>query len=261
MPKFKTILSWLLVIVTVLLSFVLFPFFSSKLPQYIGNKYYHDVYKPRTINTTKYIDEIFPWQYYDESKTALYQDFDVIDAMEKQAESFLLTTMFMDMNISLDFSQYVEESDSNYLYVHDYKLIVDNKEYFLDLSYDTESKLIVMLHCDSGGVYDRNVIAEGETKLREIISVYEESREYSDESKVEFIIPDNISTSSEPISDYLFHLALIFNEIDIYSIKGDTTALKLDGKNLCLCFEDERIVLYWNPYSCEFEGYSINISH
>lgn len=261
MSKCKTIISWLLVIATVTLSFGIFPFFSSTLPNYIGNEYYHDVYKPKTINTTKYIDEIFPWQYYDENEASIYQKLDVIDDIEKQAESFLKSTMFSDVNISLDFSQHTERCGSDFLYIHNYKLIVDSTEYLLNLSYDTADKLIVMLHCDSGGIYNRNIIADGETKIRQIITEYEASKEYSDGNKLDYVTPDSIHHQGEAISDYLFQVALVFDEIDIYSMIGDDIILKLDDKNICLCFANDSIILYWNPYSCIFEGYSMNTNH
>ena len=262
MSKFKMIVSWFLVIATIGLSFVLFPFFSSTLPNYIGNEYYHDIHKPQTISTAKYIDEVFPWQYYNENEARIYQKLDVIGDIEKQAESFLKATMFSDdVILSLDFSQHTKRCGSDYLYVHNYKLIVDSKEYLLNLSYDITDNLIVMLHCDSGGTYDRNIIADGEVKLRQIITEYEASKEYSDGDKLDYVTPDNIRHQGGTISDYLFQVALIFNEIDLYSKVGNDSILKLEDKNICLCFTDDRIILYWNPYSCKFEGYSVNINY
>lgn len=256
MSKFKMIISWFLVIATIMLSFVLFPFFSSTLPNYIGNEYYHDIYKPKTISTEKYIDEVFPWQYYDESKTTIYQNSDVIDDMEKQAESFLKSTMFSDdVILSLDFSQHTKRCGSDYLYVHNYKLIIDSKEYLLNLSYDITDNLIVMLHCDSGGTYDRNVIAKKESKLKQIVDDFY--------SKIEFT-SGNVYTNHSAINAddslmfYLTQISSTNSNINISSFNSKEKTITLYRKDMCINITNQETLylgLLWNPYSENFEGF------
>lgn len=257
MSKFKMIVSWFLVIATIVLSFVLFPFFSSTLPNYIGNEYYHDIYKPKTISTAKYIDEVFPWQYYNENEASIYQKKDVIGDIEKQAESFLKATMFSDdVILSLDFSQHTKRCGSDYLYVHNYKLIIDSKEYLLNLSYDITDNLIVMLHCDSGGVYDRNVIGEGENKLKQIVSGFDWRTEF---------ISGNLYTdfdSFDDVNPLLFYLTQIASThyVDAFSLTKEKMELSLSGKDICIYITEQekiKLCLFWNPYSEEFEGFFV----
>ncbi len=254
MSKCKVIISWLMVILAILFAFVLFPFLSSKLPDYTNTEFHYSVYKPQIANQAECIDNVFPWQYFNENDALPLNDSETIEKIQNQARTFLKSTMFHDTDIYLDFSQSALVCNSYFVYVHNYKALIDSKEYLLDLSYDLNSNSMVMIHCDSGGVYNRDIIANGEAKLKQIIKNHQSPNNYPEGNTY----ADNIKTSTSPLSEYLLQLSFAFTDNDLHSIIDDGISLKLNQKDICLCSSDNRLILYWNPHSERFEGYSIN---